>query len=638
MGEALFAALSTLATTEHALMLALGVLIGVAVGILPGLGGTAGMAMVLPFLLGVEPSVALALMIGLLSVIATGDTFTSVLMGIPGSAGSQATVVDGFPMAKRGEAPRALAAAFLASALGGIFGALVLTGVIQVARPLVLAFGSAELLMLSIFGLSMVAVLSGGGLAKGIGACGLGLLLGSVGPAPATGHFRFTLDVAYLSDGLGIALVALGLFALPEVVDLLKAGGTISEARPVGHGRVRGLLDVIRHRWIVLRSAAIGCTVGAIPGLGGAVVDWIAYGQVVQWAKDKTGFGKGDIRGVIAPESANNAKEGGALVPTLVFGIPGSGGTALLLGGLLLVGVTPGPRLLQGDIELVYVIIWSLALGNVLGAILCFSVVGPMARLTRVPYALLAPVMVAIVFFGAYQTTRHWGDLWLLAGLGVLGLLMKRCGWPRPALLIGFVLAPGVEVYLYQAVQFYGIAWLGRPIVVVLLILTVVSVALGLRHRVVTEGATQDWPPSVDAIAAAAATIAGVLAWWSVVDIPFLGRIFPQCAAVLTVLCGLLALSGALVEMRRGSKATLANLYPELRFAGWLAGILIAMTAIGFVPALALFFVAFLRSEARASWPTTVVMTTAALLALVLLGEVLVIRYPAGAIMAWAGG
>ncbi|HJS78700.1 MAG TPA: tripartite tricarboxylate transporter permease, partial [Burkholderiales bacterium] len=364
-------ALANVLSGTHVLYMLLGVGIGLIVGILPGLGGIAGMSILLPFVYGMDTVSALALLIGLLAVVPTGDTFSSILMGIPGSAASQATILDGFPMAKRGEAARALSAAFFSSMLGGLFGALVLTGFIVVARPIILAFSSAELFMLTVLGLGMVGVLSGSSLTKGLLSCALGLLLGMVGAAPATGEWRLASGVEYLVDGLPLVVVALGLFAIPEIIDLLRRNTAISQVATLGRGWLRGIGDTLREWSVVLRCSGIGCLIGAMPGLGGSVADWMAYGHTVQLAKDKSQFGRGDVRGVLAPESANNAVSGGALVPTLLFGIPGSGSTAIFLGGMVLLGIQPGIMLVETQLDLVYTIIWTLAIANVVGAGLC---------------------------------------------------------------------------------------------------------------------------------------------------------------------------------------------------------------------------------------------------------------------------
>ncbi|MEL6195287.1 MAG: tripartite tricarboxylate transporter permease, partial [Bacteroidota bacterium] len=330
MFELVLQAFQTLFTPEHFGFLMLGVLLGLLIGIFPGLGGIAGLSLLLPFLYGMDEVSALATLVGLVAVIPTSATFTSILMGIPGSSSSQATVLDGFPLAQQGEAARALGAAFSASLFGGLFGAIILTFFVQIARPVILIFGSAELFMLAVFGLSMVGSLSGKSLVKGVVACGFGILVGSVGAAPATGEFRMVFGIDYLYDGLPLVVIALSIFAFPEISELFRKDSAIAkDGATLGKGGwLVGVKDLIKNKWLAVRCASIGTIVGAIPGMGGSVVDWIAYGHVIQTSKDKSKFGKGDIRGVIAPESANNAKEGGALMPTLLFGIPGSGSMA----------------------------------------------------------------------------------------------------------------------------------------------------------------------------------------------------------------------------------------------------------------------------------------------------------------------
>ena len=455
MLEALTAALIEITSGQHLIYLLAGVAMGLAVGIFPGLGGIVGLSILLPFLYGMDPTSALSMLIGLVAVIPTSDTFTSVLMRIPGSSASQATVLDGFPLAKKGEGARALGAAFSASLFGGLIGAVILTFVIVVAHDVILLFTSAELFMLTILGLSMVGVLAGGNLAKGLLACGLGLMFGALGGAPATGEFRMTLGNAYLGDGLPLVVIGLAMFAVPEIIDLLRAGGSISRSQTLGQGWLRGLKDMWAYKWLCVRCAGIGCMIGALPGLGGSVVDWIAYGHVKQTSKDKSQFGKGDIRGVLAPESANNAKEGGGLIPTLLFGIPGSGSMAVFIGGMVLIGLEPGPSMVEGQLNLTYVIIWSLALANVVGAGACLFLSKYVAMLTTIRYTYLAPFMIMVICFAAFQAQRDLGDLITLFVVGLLGILLKRFGWPRPAFLIGFVLADQSETYLYQAVQFY---------------------------------------------------------------------------------------------------------------------------------------------------------------------------------------
>ena len=500
MLEALLNGLIILLDPFRMAMLLVGVVVGIVVGILPGLGGLMGMALVLPFLFGMDPYAGIAMLIGIAAAVPSADTFPSVLMGIPGSAGSQATVMDGYPLARRGEAARALGAAFSASLVGGLIGALALTALIPFARPIVLAFGSPELFMLTLLGLSMVGVLTGNRPILGILAAGVGLLLGTVGSAPVAVEYRLTYGVLYLYDGFSLVILALGLFALPEVIDLLARGGAIAEKAPgLGSGWLAGVRDAIRHKWLVVRHSLIGVLIGAIPGMGSSIIDWINYGYVVQTSRDRSRFGKGDIRGVIAPESANNAREGGVLMPTLLFGVPGSSAMALFLGAMLIFGIQPGPALLRDQLDLVFVIIWSLALGNVFGTLLCLALSRPIATLTLVPFHFIAPVVLVIVILGAWQQSHHWGDLVQLFGFGVLGWLMKRIGAPRPPLLIGFILSGLAERYLWISYNLYDWEWIWRPGVLVIAALILVLSFGGTmlkrrRGRALAADAAQERP------------------------------------------------------------------------------------------------------------------------------------------------
>jgi len=646
MLEALLLALGNLLSLEHAQFLALGVLLGLAVGIFPGLGGIVGLSLCLPFLWGMDPTSALALLIGLVAVIPTSDTFTSVLMGIPGSSASQATVLDGFPLAKKGEAARALGAAFAASLFGGLFGAVILTGFVLIARPIILSFGSAELFMLTVLGLSMVGVLAGRSLWKGLAACGLGLLLGMQGGAPATGEWRLTFGANYLTDGIPLVVLALGIFAVPEIVDLLRRAGAIAESQRLGAGWLRGLTDMLRNRWLCLRCAGLGALVGALPGLGGNVVDWIAYGHVVQTTRGPSNFGKGDIRGVLAPESANNAKEGGGLIPTLMFGIPGSGSMAVFLGGLILIGYEPGPGFVETSLDVTYTIVWSLALANVLGAGLCLFISPWVARLTTIPYHYLAPFMVMIICFAAYQGTRHWGDIIALAAVGILGIYMRRFGWPRPALLIGFVLADNAETYLYQAVQFYDWAWVARPGVLIIGAITLLSIWMGARRGPGAEAA-----PEGGAVAAAAPAarrpqllFAGLVVFAFVVGLAdsiglsFLGSVFPLAVNGVMLLLALVVVwklwrggpgERALEDQELAEGTPAPRRSAEFYFLAIL-GLLGLAALVGFFLAVVLFFLAFMVGIARVRLPTAALLAGAAAAFLATMSHVMVLDFPRG--------
>jgi TctA family transporter len=646
MIDTLATAFATLLTFQHLAYMLLGVCVGLTIGVIPGLGGIAGLSLLMPFLYGMDEISALGMLIGLVAVIPTSDTFSSVLMGIPGSSASQATVLDGFPLAKQGQAARALSAAFISSLFGGIVGAVILTGFVLVARPLILLFGSAELFMLALFGLSMVAVLAGRSLPKGLAACAIGLLIGSIGGAPATGEFRMIYNFEYLYDGIPLVVIGLGLFAIPEISDLLRKNSAIAGGHALGSGWFQGVRDWWQNLFLSVRCAGIGCMIGAIPGLGGSVVDWIAYGHAVQSTKKDPKFGMGDIRGVIAPESANNAMQGGALLPTMLFGIPGSGSMAIFLGGMVLLGIEPGPSMVGADLNITYSIIWSLALANIMGAGICIAMAQPISRLTRIPFQMLAPFMMALICFAAFQATRDLADLVALLALGLLGILMKRFGWPRPALLIGYVLAPQAETFFYQALQFNGWGFLIRPGVLIIAAMTIGSIWLGLRNRVDDTGVDVLTMPhsqgsrTLQLLFAVAMLAIFGLALFDAIQHSFLGAVFPMGVAVVGLVFGLILL----IHLWRGHQDHPAFFDYEIvgdhvgqeglgwfwSGPAWIAGLVAGTALVGFYIAMIGFFLAFLRIRSKASWARTLLLTACAAFFILGLAYMLSLNFPSG--------
>ena len=368
---------------------------GLVLGILPGIGGLAGTALLLPFTFGMEPIAAMALLLGLGATTSTGDPIPAVLFGVPGGAGSAATVLDGLPMASRGEASRALSASYMSSLLGGLFGAALMGLTIPMLRPIMLYIGSPELLAFSILGISFVATLSGNAPLRGLAAAALGIMIAMIGSDPQTGTLRYTFDTLYLWEGAPLTPIILGLFALPELADLAISRTAIAGnmAKTDKQGMWQGAKDCFEHWWLIMRCSWIGGGLGAVPGIGGAVVDWVAYGHAARTEKGAgQTFGKGDVRGVIASESSNNAKEGGALVPTVAFGVPGSAGMAILLGAFMIHGLVPGPDMLSKNLHITYSMVWSIALANILGAGLCYLFSEQFAKLATLRYTLILPV------------------------------------------------------------------------------------------------------------------------------------------------------------------------------------------------------------------------------------------------------
>ena len=464
--------------------LVLGVLLGIWLGAVPGLGGILGLVILLPFTFGMEPVSAIALLLGMYAVTTSSDTIASVMLGIPGTAASQATILDGYPLAQQGKAARAFGAAFTVSAFGGVFGGLALAVSLPLVLPVILAFGSPELFMLGVLGLSMVGSLSGGSVLKGLTVALLGLLMATIGYSE-TGVPRYWFGSDYLIDGLPMIPVVLGFFAIPELMELAIKNVSISRI-PKGQaddgGILDGVKDAFRHWGLTLRCSFIGTYIGILPGLGASIVDWIAYGHAVQSAKDKTMFGKGDIRGVIAPESANNASKGGALIPTVAFGIPGSLGTAILMGALVIQDIKPGPEMLGSNLHITYSMVWTIIVANVLVAILLMFWSKQVAKIAFIRGHLIVPGVILFVFMGAWLGGASIGDWVTCLFMGIIGFIMKRGGWPRPPLVLALILGPILENAFQISLRTHqGYGWLEGPIVLIIMAMVILTLVLAVR-------------------------------------------------------------------------------------------------------------------------------------------------------------
>jgi TctA family transporter len=629
-------ALLTIMDPYRLLLLAIGVIMGLVLGILPGIGGLAGVALLLPFTFNLDPYAAFALLLGLASTTATGDPIPAIMFGVPGGAGSAATVLDGLPMAKRGEAGRALSAAYMSSMLGGIFGAFLMGVTLPLLRPMMLYIGSPELLAFSVFGISMVATLSGNAPLRGLTAAGFGLLLSMIGSDPQTGTMRWTMDTLYLWEGLPLVPVVLGLFALPELCDLAIARTSIATTSRynVKEGMWQGAKDCFTHWWLVLRCSWLGSTLGAVPGIGGSVIDWLAYGHAVRTEKGaQQTFGTGDVRGVIASESANNSREGGALVPTVAFGVPGSAGMAVLLGAFLIHGLVPGPDMLSKNLSITYSMVWSIALANILGAGLCYAFSGQFARLATLRYSLILPTVLGIIYIGAFQGSRSWGDLYALLFFGLLGWTMKQARWPRPPLILGIVLGETVERYLSISVERYGLSWLSRPLVIALFALAIYGLlrpfwqdvkSYGGVRKMLTGFTRPTFSPDILFTVFMLGLILAMLveaSGWN-----FTAKIVPIVVGTLALVFGGASLLNQVfrrvetapaaggVDQAAGRKIHMdvtsdtghlpqpVVLWRASVFFGWLIAFMASMATIGLIPTVPLFVVAYMRLEAREPW------------------------------------
>lgn len=487
--DVVFSSLIGLITSPSMMgLVVLAIPIGMFFGAVPGLGGKLGIAILIPFVFGMDMLAGAVFLLAMHSVVHTGGSIPSILFGVPGTGPDAATIVDGLPMTKKGQAGRALGASLGASGLGGVVGAVVLAALIPVLQPVVLAFSPAEFFLLAILGIVFIALLSGNDLVKGVIVGLFGLMLAFVGMDPQLGIPRFADEHLFLWDGVDVITAILALFAIPEMIALGVKGGAMS-AVTKGSARysiaevVDGILDVFRHWGLSLRTAILGAVIGIIPGLGGDAASWICYGHAVQSSKTPEKFGTGIVEGVIAPETANNSKEGGALLPTLFFGVPGSSGMAVLMGAFVVLGIQPGPMLIMTNLDLVWSLIWALVIANLLAVVMFLAVAPWLGLLSFVRGGLLIPFVLLLAMLGSYLSQGHWENLVIIGVLGLLGYGLKRFDWPRPPFVIGLVLGPIAEESLHKALALWGPAFLLRPLSLALIAIIVATVAFTIFRR-----------------------------------------------------------------------------------------------------------------------------------------------------------
>ncbi len=588
-----------------------GMVVGAVFGMLPGLGGVAAISILLPFIYYMDDFAGLAMLLGAVSVVYTSDTITSVLLGAPGSPASAPTAIEGHALAKQGQAAQALGVGFLASMVGGLLGAAILLVAIPVAGPIVLMLGTPELFMFALVGLFFASAMIGKDLAKGLAAACLGVLLGVVGPAQAAADFRFTFGQVYLLDGFSLTIVALGLFGVAEVISMLARGGGISHARIEVARWGTGFGAFWTNKFLILRSGLIGVFGGFVPAVGASASTWVAYGHAIRSSRDRSRFGKGEIRGVAAAEGANNATVISDLIPTLLFSVPGGPAAAIFLGALFSFGYYPGPRMIQQNGDLMFLIVWSVALASIFGALLCFAITPALARLTKIPFAIIAAPLVLVMVIGAYQSTGTMGDIFMLLALGGVGWMMKHAAWPRAPALVGFVLSGPMEQYFWLTNQIHGWSWLLRPGVLIIASVILIPLAIALwrrlRHRPAAESlsdedAEADAPgahPGVALLLAALATAAFAYAAWETSTFNPTSRLMPLLAILPGLPLCLWLLWRGVREFRPGEDL---GAEPSVLLA--LASYVAAVWALGFtLPTLVLIaWMLLIRARMRPVW------------------------------------
>jgi putative tricarboxylic transport membrane protein len=436
--------------------MAVGLLLGIVLGALPGIGSPVGMAIVLPLTLPLDATSAVILLVAIYSGAMFGGSIAAILINAPGTESAAATTLDGYPMAKQGLAKNALAIATTASALNGFLAAIVLILISPILIGVVLAFGSPEYFLLAILGISLITIVTQGSLVKGLVAGALGLMISTIGTGILSPTPRFTFGQFGLYNGISFVAALIGMFAFAEMMKLAARSQIAESDIELGGSIKDGVMTVFKYPKTVLKAGLIGMGIGMIPGSGATTSTFVAYAEEARSSAADGRFGEGDPRGVIAPEGANNPTVSGSLVPTLSFGIPGSGSTAVLLGGLLMHGLQPGPTLFGDQLQITYAIFISLFLSNILIVLVGLSVIPYASRLTEIDTNIIIPVVVVLSFIGAYTLNRNWFDVAAVLALGVLGFYMVRYNYSVIAFVLGIVLGPIAEENFFRSLQISG--------------------------------------------------------------------------------------------------------------------------------------------------------------------------------------
>ncbi|WP_313816608.1 tripartite tricarboxylate transporter permease [Citricoccus sp.] len=653
MLEAATEALAAFTDPAMLLFLGIGVVVGIIIGVIPGLGGTGAVAVLMPFVFILEPNQAIAMIIGAVAVVHTSDVITSVVLGIPGSAAASVFLLDGHEMAKKGQGGRALSASFISSMIGGLIGIVVLTLIVPIAAPIVTAFGSPEIFALIVMGVFLTALLSKGNVIKGLLISAFGLALGLIGVSPVSAEYRYTFGSEFLTDGIGLVAAALGIFGLAEIIDLVAKKSAVSTENRIalGGGWRQGAKDVVSHKSDVLRGSAVGVGVGMLPGVGSTAGSWLAYGQAQAFASRRAGsrFGQGDPRGVIAPSAASNGIESGALIPTLLFGVPGAAPFALLLGVLLIFGVQPGPSLITNDLDLVYLIVWAFAIASVIGAALAFFLARPLARLSFVSFPVLAAALIPILFMSGFQEPLNLNVFYLMLLLGIIGWICKVTNIPRAPFLIAFVLAEPLERYYFLTVNaFTAGEWMTRPFVLVIMVILLGAVAVPLFRRMkkrtkaaeasvqLSEKSDMPVPPFVEMAVSVLALVFFIAAVLLSGEFSENGRLFPLAVGAVGILLALLSLGRDVVRVREhGGLGRFDDAWKNrLRIVGWsIAWILTYIWLVfilGMLAGSGVFAAVFLLVVARMRVIPTAVYTICIVGAMYVLAEFAQLVPPAG--------
>ncbi|MCD6032509.1 MAG: protein of unknown function transrane [Thermomicrobiales bacterium] len=465
-----------------------GVMGGMIIGALPGIGTVVGVSLLLPLTYGMDPTSAIIMLAAIYYGAQYGGTITSVLMNLPGEAATVATTLDGYQMARQGRAAKALGIATIGSFVAGTVGVIAVTLLSPVLARFALAFGPPEYFALILLGFTAISAIGGSSLVKGLTSVILGLLISTVGLDIMTGRPRFTFGEDWLLGGLDFVVVAVGLFGIGEILDgmMTPGGHPMIKTSLSWRNSIPSAAEWVRSRWAIVRGTIVGLVVGVLPGAGSTLASFIAYSVERNASRHPEEFGKGAIEGVAAPESANNAASATAMIPLLTLGVPGSGTTAVLLGGFLLWGLRPGPLLFTQHPDFAWGLIASMYIGNMMLVILNIFAIPVFASMLRIPYAIQAAFVVIFALVGAYSINNNQYDVLIMITFGLLGFAMKRLDYSAAALVLGLVLGPLAELSLRQSLTLSRGNWaifFQRPVSAVLMVLAIVALLWPLARR-----------------------------------------------------------------------------------------------------------------------------------------------------------
>ncbi len=487
-----YAGLSVVLQPQNLMYCFIGVFVGTFVGVLPGIGSMAAISMILPLTFYLEPTTALVMIAGVYYGAEYGGSIASILMNIPGTPAASITAIEGYPMAKKGRAGVALFSTAMASFGGGMIGMVVIAVLSPILAKLALSFGPADYFSVILLGLMAASAVSNGGAVKGIAMVVAGLMLGTIGIDLTTGDLRYTMGIPELRDGIHIVIIAMGLFGVSEVIASIRANKSGAATLSIDYND----FYPSKEEWKmmvapILRGGAIGSFFGALPGTGQTIAAAIAYAVEKRVNPLRAKFGTGVVPGVAVPEAANNSATQTAFIPTLTLGVPGSPPMAIVIGALMIYGITPGPRLLTDEPDLFWGLVASFLVGNIMLVILNIPLIGIWVRLLKIPYKYMYPTIIVLICIGVYSLNNNVFDIWLTLVIGAIGYAMKLFRFEPAPLLLGFVLGPLMEEQLRRAMLLSRgdpMVFLERPISATLLAVTVGILALAAfstvrKHR-----------------------------------------------------------------------------------------------------------------------------------------------------------